>query len=149
MEARPTPAGLADKRFTFAYIFAAVEPGTDNAFALVMPYADPAAMQVFPDRFSETVAENEHVVMMLDQAGWHGSNSLAVPANITLVPLPSYSPELNSVERVWLISRNASSRVACSTITAPSLRPRALPGTGCWLRLAESNRYAPTPGFQR
>jgi transposase len=41
-------------------------------------------------------------VMILDQAGWHGSNALAVPANITLVPLPSYSPELNPVERVWL-----------------------------------------------
>ena len=40
--------------------------------------------------------------MILDQAGWHGSNALAVPANITLVPLPSYSPELNPVERVWL-----------------------------------------------
>jgi transposase len=27
---------------------------------------------------------------------------LRVPANITLVPLPSYSPELNPAERVWL-----------------------------------------------
>ena len=25
-----------------------------------------------------------------------------MPANITLVPLPPYSPELNPVERVWL-----------------------------------------------
>ena len=96
------PVGLCDKRFTFAYIFAALEPGTANAFALVMPYADTAAMQVFLDRFSETIAEDEHAVMILDRAGWHGSNSLAVPANITLVPLPSYSPELNPVERVWL-----------------------------------------------
>ena len=40
--------------------------------------------------------------MILDQAGWHGSNELAVPANVTLVPLPAYSPELNAVERVWL-----------------------------------------------
>ena len=37
VEARERPPGLCDKRFTFAYIFAAVEPGTDNAFALVMP----------------------------------------------------------------------------------------------------------------
>jgi len=96
------PPGLCDKRFTFAYIFAAVEPGADNAFALVMPYADTAAMQAFLDRFSETIAEDEHVAMILDQAGWHGSNDLAVPANITLVPLPPYSPELNPVERVWL-----------------------------------------------
>ncbi len=40
--------------------------------------------------------------MILDRAGWHGSKALAVPANITLIPLPSYSPELNPVERVWL-----------------------------------------------
>src|SRR5271166_3638276 len=96
------PRGLCDRRFTFAYIFAAVEPATDNAFALVMPYADTAAMQVFLDSFSRTLAEGEHAAMILDQAGWHGSNDLAVPANITLVPLPSYSPELNPVERVWL-----------------------------------------------
>ena len=96
------PPGLCDKRFTFAYIFAAVEPGTDNAFALMMPYANTEAMQNFLDRFSETIAEDEHVAMLLDQAGWHGSGDLRVPANITLVPLPPYSPELNPVERLWL-----------------------------------------------
>ena len=98
----PAPPGLCDRRFTFAYIFAAVEPGTDNGFALVMPYADTEAMQEFLNQFSETIAPDEHAVMILDQAGWHGSNALAVPANVTLIPLPPYSPELNPVERVWL-----------------------------------------------
>ena len=96
------PPGLCDKRFTFAYIFAAVEPGTDNAFALVMPYVNTEAMQEFLDRFAETIGEDEHVALVLDQAGWHGSGALVVPDNITLVPLPPYSPELNPVERVWL-----------------------------------------------
>ena len=96
------PSGLCDKRFTFAYIFAAVEPGTDNGFALVMPHANTEAMQQFLDHFAATIAEDEHVVMVLDQAGWHGSAALVVPSNITLVPLPAYSPELNPVERVWL-----------------------------------------------
>ena len=79
-----------------------MEPGTDNGFALVMPYADTDAMQEFLDQFSQTIAPEEHAVMILDQAGWHGSNALAVPANVTLIPLPPYSPELNPVERVWL-----------------------------------------------
>jgi hypothetical protein len=79
------PPGLCDKRFTYAYIFAAVEPGTDNAFALVMPYADTPAMQTFLDQFSETIAQDEHAVMILDQAGWHGSAALVIPDNITLV----------------------------------------------------------------
>ena len=40
--------------------------------------------------------------MILDRAGWHGSAALVIPANITLLSLPAYSPELNPVERVWL-----------------------------------------------
>jgi hypothetical protein len=96
------PPGLCDRRFTFAYIFAAVQPGTDNAFALMMPRADTEAMQEFLDRFSVTIADDEHVVMYADQAGWHIANDLRVPANITLLPLPAYSPELNPVERLWL-----------------------------------------------
>ena len=35
------------------------------------------------------------------QAGWHGANELKFPDNITPMPLPPYSPELNPVERVW------------------------------------------------
>ena len=39
--------------------------------------------------------------MLLDQAGWHRSNSLAIPQNIKLIKQPSHSPELNPVEHVW------------------------------------------------
>ena len=41
----------------------------------------------------------------LDRADWHVSGDLRVPANLTLIHLPSYSPELNPVERVWLYLR--------------------------------------------
>lgn len=68
----------------------------------MLPYANTEAMQLFLDRFAATLAHDEHAVMVLDQAGWHGANDLAVPANVTLVALPPYSPELNPVERVWL-----------------------------------------------
>ena len=95
------PPGLADQRFTFAYLFAAVEPETDNAFALVMPEVNTDAMQQFLDHFSKTIADDEHVALILDQAGWHTANDLRVPDNITLVPLPPYCPELNPAERVW------------------------------------------------
>jgi hypothetical protein len=35
--------------------------------------------------------------MVLDQAGWQGSAALVVSGNITLAPLPPYSPELKPV----------------------------------------------------
>jgi transposase len=59
-------------------------------------------MQVYLDKFAETIGADEHVVMLLDQAGWHGANDLKVPRCMTLVPLPPRSPELNPVERLWL-----------------------------------------------
>jgi transposase len=43
-----------------------------------------------------------HAVLVPDGAGWHRARALAVPPDVTLVPLPPYSPELNPVERVWL-----------------------------------------------
>ena len=43
---------------------------------------------------SLAVAPGHHAVLMLDQAGWHLSPKLKVPDNITLLPLPSKSPEL-------------------------------------------------------
>jgi DDE superfamily endonuclease len=58
-------------------------------------------MQVFLDKFAETIKADEHVALFLDSAGWHRSNDLVIPACITLMPLPPYSPELNPVERVW------------------------------------------------
>ena len=40
-------------------------------------------------------------MVILDRAGWHRSQGLVVPGNITLLELPPYSPELNPVERIW------------------------------------------------
>ena len=45
------------------------------------------------------------ILLILDGAGWHGANALAVPDNISLLTLPPYSPELNPVENVWAYLR--------------------------------------------
>jgi hypothetical protein len=99
------PPGLADKRFESLYLFAACRPGTDDAFALALPEATTASMGLFLAAFAERLAPGTHAVLILDQAGWHGARRLVVPGNLTLLPLPAYSPELNPVERVWLYLR--------------------------------------------
>lgn len=50
-----------------------------------------------------------HAVLVLDGAGWHrpGGN-LRVPANLTLLPLPRYAPELNPTENIWEYLRGNS-----------------------------------------
>jgi transposase len=99
------PPGLADRRFDSLYLFAACRPGTDQAFALALPEATTATMSLFLAEFAQVLEPGAHAVLLLDQAGWHTAHRLTVPANITLVPLPPYSPELNPVERVWLYLR--------------------------------------------
>lgn len=48
---------------------------------------------------------NAHAILVVDQAGWHMSNTPVVPENITILPLPPKSPELNPVENLWLFMR--------------------------------------------
>jgi transposase len=97
------PPGLADERF--ASLFAACRPGTDQAFALALPEATTASTAVFLERFARELEPGVQAALVLDRAGRHVARRLAVPANITLVPPPSHSPELNPVERVWLYLR--------------------------------------------
>jgi transposase len=99
------PPGRCDRRYEWAYIFAAVEPATGADVALVLPEATTAAMNLFLAAFAAGLPGDVHAALVLDGAGWHGSRGLVVPANLTLVPLPPYSPELNPVERVWLYLR--------------------------------------------
>ena len=55
------------------------------------------------------MALNAHAVVILDQAGGHTTDKtdkLETPANITLLPLPPRSPELNPVENIWQFMRD-------------------------------------------
>ncbi len=58
------------------------------------------------EEISQAVAPDAHAVLMLDQAGWHVSPKLRVPDNMTLLPLPPRSPELNPVENIWQFIRD-------------------------------------------
>jgi transposase len=54
--------------------------------------------------FLEEVARRhpeEFILMLLDGAGWHRANDLAVPKNMRLEARPPYSPQLNPVEPIW------------------------------------------------
>ena len=65
---------------------------------------------------SGAVAPDAHAVVVMDQAGWHTSGKLDVPANVSILALPSRAPELNPVKNVsqfmrdnWLSNRVFSS----------------------------------------
>ena len=71
-----------------------------------MPWCDTHATQAHLKEISSQVATGAHAVVLLDQAGWHMSTKLNVPTNLTLLPLPPRSPELNPVENIWQFMRD-------------------------------------------
>ena len=71
-----------------------------------MPRGTTEAMALHREEIAQAVAPGAHAVLLLDQAGWHTTGKLAVPANITLLPLPARAPELNPVENLWQFMRD-------------------------------------------
>lgn len=99
------PPAPKDCRYAWAYIFGAVCPARAKGAALVMPYANTEAMNAHLAEIGRSVSSDAHALLVLDGAGWHSSNDLVVPTNITLLALPPYSPELNPVENIWQFLR--------------------------------------------
>jgi len=71
-----------------------------------MPRCTTEAMNHHLAEIAKAVAPGAHAVLLLDQAGWHITKKLTLPDNITLLPLPARSPELNPVENVWQFLRD-------------------------------------------
>ncbi len=67
----------------------------------MMPKANTHAMQAHLNEISLYIAPGAHAALLMDRAGWHTTGKLKVPKNITIILLPSRSPELNPVENIW------------------------------------------------
>ena len=82
------------------HVYAAVSIGSGHVDSLILPGVNTACMQIFLDEIASRYPY-EKLVMVLDNAGWHLGKKLKVPKNVRLLPLPSYSPELNPMENIW------------------------------------------------
>ena len=78
-------------------MYAAVAPAEGKMTSLILPSADTEMMGLFLEHVSKTYAKY-FVVMQVDQAGWHVTKDLRIPANMRLIAQPAYSPELNPVK---------------------------------------------------
>lgn len=78
-----------------------------------MPYANTQIMNLYLKDFAKQLANDVHALLVMDGAGWHGSKELEIPANVSILLLPPYSPELNPTELIWrqLRQRKLSNRL--------------------------------------
>lgn len=95
------PRMKRQQQFEYAYIFGAFCPSRDEAVGVVLPYANTNAMLKHLQAISQAVPKGRHAVLVLDQAAWHTTSKIKIFDNLTLIPLPPASPELNPAEQVW------------------------------------------------
>jgi len=84
----------------YVYLFAAVDPFTGEFSSLIYPEANAESMSAFL-KIVATEFPTDHILMVLDGAGFHRADDLDIPKSIRLQFLPPYCPELNCAEHVW------------------------------------------------
>lgn len=104
---------MRQTQYASVWVMGAVCPQTGQAEAILAPYLDTSIINQFLEQFSRALPPDVHAVLVWDGAGYHRSNQLVVPDNVTLLSLPPYSPELNPIENLWhyLKSHHWSNRV--------------------------------------
>jgi transposase len=99
------PRQPQDQRYENAYLLGAFCAERNAGAALILPHADTEAMQLHLEEIGRSITPGAHGLVVLDKAGWHTTKALKPPSNVTLLPLPPASPELNPAENVWQFLR--------------------------------------------
>jgi transposase len=84
----------------YIYAYGAICPQDGSFTSLILPDMRTECLNVFLTELSSRYPEN-HLLVVLDGASSHRSGELHLPPNMSLLPLPPYSPELNPQENVW------------------------------------------------
>jgi transposase len=107
------PRAVRQTQYTYLFVLVAVCASSGAVSALVMPELNAAVINLFLEQFARERPAGVHAVLIWDGAGYHTAGALVVPAHVSLILLPPYSPELNPVENLWhyLRSHHWSNRV--------------------------------------
>jgi len=84
----------------FRYLFGAAEPNTGESCFRIYSHCDTVCMSHFLKELSKQY-ENDVILLICDNAGWHKSVDLEVPENIEIMHIPPYTPEMNPAEQLW------------------------------------------------
>lgn len=86
-------------------MYAFVHPQTGESYWWILPYVNTKLFnQVLADFAREFgLGADKHILLVVDQAGWHTSKNLELPEGLHLTFLPSHSPELQPAQRLWTL----------------------------------------------
>ena len=95
-------------KYQWGYLYEALEVDGENKIELLFaPRVGKDVSQTFLEQISQVDPQALHVVVW-DQAGFHPKDGeQGLPDNVRLLPLPAYSPELNPVEQLGDMVKDA------------------------------------------
>jgi hypothetical protein len=103
------PVVIVHHRYDWRYLYGFVCPETGETFWLILPTV---STEVFSMALNELatflgLGPTNHIILVLDRAGWHTSGKLEIPDGIHLLFQPDYSPEVQPAERLWEVTDEA------------------------------------------
>jgi hypothetical protein len=100
------PLVSVQPRYEWRFLHGFVEPHSGESFWWLTSWVDIEAFNWVLQEFALwcRAGVEAPVLLVLDQAGWHGGADVRVPPGITLINLPPYSPELQPAEHLWPLS---------------------------------------------
>ena len=103
------PTARFKRGYKWTYLYGFVHPQSGRVFWMILPTVTTELFSLALEEFAKEVgaAEDKHVVLVVDQAGWHTGGEARLPEGIHLEFLPSGSPELQPAERLWPLSNEA------------------------------------------
>lgn len=103
------PPTVGHTRDAWVYVYGCVRPATGQTSWLILPTVHTAAMHLALAECARAVgaSADQRVLLVVDNAGWHGRQALAVPPGVEGVYLPAATPALQPAERVWPRMREA------------------------------------------
>lgn len=96
------PVIKCNPRYEWGYTYGALEIGGEDAAEFMhIERVNLEASLAFLEQISRSDPRSHHIVIW-DGAGFHQrEDNDQLPANVSLILLPAYSPELNAIERLW------------------------------------------------
>ncbi|QBD77345.1 IS630 family transposase [Ktedonosporobacter rubrisoli] len=90
-------------RYQWMYLYGFVQPQSGATSWALLPTVNTPAFSLALASFAQEqgVGPHKHILLVLDQAGWHKSAGLQIPEGVHLLFLPPHSPELQPAERLW------------------------------------------------
>ncbi len=86
-----------------------MEPASGRTFWQILPTVNVAVCSLALAEFANEMGlgPDQHIVLVLDGAGWHTGGELVVPDGLHLVFQPAYSLELQPAERLRPLTNEA------------------------------------------